>query len=198
MSDNASNASPRANLRIVAMCLLMVGCMGGLAFASVPLYRLFCQVTGYGGTTQRAEQPTAPAIDKLVTVRFDANVRGGLGWKFEPQVRSVTVRLGETIQANYIAENTGTTASTGTATFNVTPQATGSFFNKIACFCFTETTLQPGEKMVMPVVFFVDPAILDEVETRGVHTITLSYSFFPVEKPLAATRDETNSGASGG
>jgi len=198
MNENATSPSSRSNLRIVAMCLLMVGSMGGLAFASVPLYRLFCQVTGYGGTTQRAEAPSAPAIDKLVTVRFDANVRGGLGWKFQPEVRSVTVRLGETIQANYIAENTGDRPSTGSATFNVTPQSTGSFFNKVQCFCFTETTLQPGEKMVMPVVFFVDPAILDETETKDVHTITLSYSFFPVEKPLAATQEKTNSGASGG
>ena len=192
------NSGTGGNLRVVAICLLLVGGMGGLAYASVPLYRLFCQVTGFGGTTQRAEAPTRAPIDQTVRVRFDANVRG-LPWSFAPEQREIEVRLGETVQVNYLAENTGDVATTGSATFNVTPQKTGAFFNKIACFCFTETTLEPGEKMEMPVVFFVDPEMLDYEESRGVRTITLSYTFFEVEpKPLAGRQDEAGTETSGG
>lgn len=197
-APQGSTTGNRGNLRILVMCLTMVASMGALAYASVPLYRLFCQVTGYGGTTRVAAAPAGEISDREITVRFDANIRG-LGWTFKPEQRSVTVRLGETVMINYVAVNEGDTATTGSATFNVTPQATGSFFNKVQCFCFTETTLQPGEKLQMPVVFFVDPDILNYTETKDVHTITLSYTFFPVEaKPVAARRDETGSGAAGG
>ena len=194
-SDSRKGAS---NLRVLVACLSLVVGMGALSYASVPLYQLFCQVTGYGGTTQRSQAATAPIVDRTVTVRFDSNVRG-LPWEFKPEQREVTVRLGESATVSYFAVNTGETATTGSATFNVTPQATGSFFNKIECFCFTETTLQPGVRLEMPVVFFVDPEMLDYDESRGVNTITLSYTFFPVAaKPLASRSGEERVGKAGG
>lgn len=188
-----------ANLRVVAVCLVLLAAMGGAAAASVPLYRIFCQVTGYGGTTRVATATGHNAIDRKVTVRFDANVAPGLRWKFFPLKRSVTVKLGENAEAKFIAENLGDKPVTASATFNVTPQQTGSYFNKIQCFCFTETTLKPGEKLEMPVIFFVDPDIVNSEESAGVKTITLSYTFFPAEdQPVAASQLERPSGSTGG
>lgn len=189
MSEENGKESVRSNLRVAVMCMSMVAGMAGLAYASVPLYDLFCRVTGYGGTTQRAENSNGiPIIDEKVTVRFDANTGRGLEWNFEPVQRSVTLRFGEQMQVSYRATNTSDRPLTGTASFNVTPQAAGIYFNKIECFCFTETTLQPGETMEMPVVFFVDPDMIGEAETRSTRTITLSYTFFetePADKPVA-------------
>jgi cytochrome c oxidase assembly protein subunit 11 len=155
--------------------------MLGLAFASVPLYRLFCQVTGFGGTTQRAIAPSTTTIDRHVTVRFDANVSNGLRWSFEPVVRTVDLQLGENRVVAYRATNVSDKPLTGTASFNVTPDAAGAYFNKIECFCFTEQTLKPGESIEMPVSFYVDPEFANERATRGISQITLSYTFFPVE-----------------
>jgi len=175
----------RSNLMIAGACAAFFAGMVGVAFAAVPLYEMFCQVTGYGGTTQRVEQYSSTILDKNVRVRFDANVRG-LAWDFEPQQRSVTIKIGETTQVHYEAVNRGSTPTTGTATFNVVPEQAGAYFMKMECFCFTDTELQPGEVMDMPVVFYVDPAI---VEIGDVGTITLSYTFFPTAegtRPLAA------------
>jgi cytochrome c oxidase assembly protein subunit 11 len=155
----------------------------------VPLYQLFCQVTGFAGTTQRATKPSARILDKSITVRFDATVGPGLGWTFEPVERMQTLRIGETGLAHYRATNTSTVAVTGTATYNVTPDQAGIFFNKLACFCFTEQTLQPGESVDMPVSYFVDPAIIDDKTTAKITTITLSYTFYPVAKPGKATAE---------
>ena len=146
--------------------------MGGMAYAAVPLYELFCQVTGYGGTTQRAEQYSDTILDRTVKVRFDSNVNG-LPWTFRPKQREVEVRIGETIQIEYIATNNSERTTSGQATYNVTPQTAGAFFNKVECFCFTEMSLEPGESIDMPVVFFVDPAIVDQRETQNIETITL-------------------------
>jgi cytochrome c oxidase assembly protein subunit 11 len=189
----------RRHLQVLAACVAVVAGMGGLAYASVPLYELFCQVTGYGGTTRRVENVTVPVLDKRVTVRFDANVRSGLNWKFYPAQRQVTARFGETVQVLYYAENFGDTTSTGTATFNVTPQQAGAYFNKLQCFCFTDTVVKPGEKLEMPVVFFVDPELVETEEGKDVTTITLSYTFFGKdgEKPLAS-KAKTTTGAAGG
>lgn len=182
--NKAGNAS-----RVVVMCLSIVVGMAGLAYAAVPLYDLFCRVTGYGGTTQQASGTEGiEVLDRSITVRFDANISGGLDWEFKPVERDVTLKIGESTQVAYIARNTSEKPLTGSATFNVTPQAAGAYFNKIQCFCFTETTLQPGEEIVMPVVFFVDPAITEYRETENINTITLSYTFFglqPEEKPFA-------------
>ena len=174
----------RSNVRIAFLCLAFFSAMIGLAYASVPLYQLFCQVTGYGGTTQRADLAATTILDKTINVRFDANVGdSALGWSFKPVERQVTLKIGETTQISYEAVNTLDVPTTGTATFNVTPQAAGAYFNKVQCFCFTETTLQPGEKLDMPVVFFVDPDIVDAVETKNIGTITLSYTFFEMCEP---------------
>lgn len=180
-----------ANMRIVIACSAFVASMVGVSFAAVPLYQLFCQVTGYGGTTQRVEQMSETILDRKIKVRFDANVAGGLPWDFKPVEREVELKIGETVQISYTAENISNQSTYGQATFNVTPMAAGAFFNKIQCFCFTETELKPGETMDMPVVFFVDPAIVDDLDAKDVTTITLSYTFFPhaSEKPVAAVAE---------
>jgi len=189
----------RANRRVAVACVSAVAVMVGMAYAAVPLYNLFCRVTGYAGTTQVAVNSEGiRIIDREVKVRFDANIEKGFGWEFAPVQRDVALKLGETREIAYRARNLTDKPLTGTATFNVTPQSAGAYFNKIECFCFTETTLQPGEELIMPVVFFVDPDMADTEETRDIHTITLSYTFFEretEEKPLAVLsepqRDET-------
>jgi cytochrome c oxidase assembly protein subunit 11 len=153
--------------------------MIGLAYAAVPLYRIFCQVTGYGGTTQAADAGSEVVLDRMVTIRFDANTARGMAWNFQAEQRQMTLRIGETGLAFYRASNPTTKAITGTATFNVTPPQAGAYFNKIECFCFTEQTLEPGASADMPVSFFVDPAIVDDPDVASVGTITLSYTFFP-------------------
>lgn len=179
-----SGKAPAKNRRLLIMCVGIVMGMTGLAYAAVPLYDVFCRVTGYGGTTRVASAGTGVQIvDRDVRVRFDANTSGKMNWEFEPIQRDVTLKLGESTQIAYRAKNLSSAQVTGSATFNVTPQSAGAYFNKIQCFCFTETTLQPGEEMEMPVVFYVDPAILDYHETKDIHTITLSYTFFPIENP---------------
>ncbi|OCW55620.1 cytochrome c oxidase assembly protein [Hoeflea olei] len=177
-----------ANGRIVLACSAFVISMVGVSYAAVPLYQLFCQVTGYGGTTQRVEQMSDTILDRTIKVRFDSNVAAGLPWKFKPVDREVEIRIGETVQIAYTAENLSQDSTYGQATFNVTPMSAGAYFNKIQCFCFTENELKPGETMNMPVVFFVDPAIVDDPDAKDVNTITLSYTFFPQEpqNPVAA------------
>lgn len=185
--------SQRANRRIAVACVSAVAGMLGMAYAAVPLYDMFCRVTGYAGTTQVAVNSEGiRIIDRKVTVRFDANIEKGFNWEFAPVQRDVTLKLGETRKITYRAKNLGNKTMTGTATFNVTPQSAGAYFNKIECFCFTETTLQPGEELIMPVVFFVDPDMADTQETGNIHTITLSYTFFEQEaeeKPLAVLKE---------
>jgi cytochrome c oxidase assembly protein subunit 11 len=163
-----------------AACTVFVAGMIGMSFAAVPLYRIFCEVTGYAGTTQRADAAPDTTLDRTVTVRFDANVGNGLGWSFRPKQREVKVRLGEIGEAVYIAENRTRLVSSGTATFNVAPGEAGLYFSKIACFCFSEQTLAAGEVVEMPVTFFVDPALADDPDLAGTDTITLSYTFYPV------------------
>ena len=154
--------------------------MIGLAYASVPLYRMFCQVTGFGGTTQRIANNATTAIDRTVTVRFDANVAPGLTWTFEPLTKPLDIKLGETAVAMYRATNTSGMPTTGTAAYNVVPDKAGVFFNKLACFCFTEQVLAPGQSVDMPVQFFVDPAMATDKDGNRINEITLSYTFFPV------------------
>lgn len=183
-----------SNRAVAIACLAFFGGMIGMSYAAVPLYQLFCQVTGYGGTTQRVEQYSDVVLDREITVRFDANVAGGLPWEFKPAQRAVTLRIGETALVGYDAANLTGRPSGGRATFNVSPHLAGAYFNKLECFCFTDTTLQPGEKMEMPVVFYVDPAIAEVPELKNLKTITLSYTFFPMEAdaPLAAAPDSTD------
>jgi cytochrome c oxidase assembly protein subunit 11 len=190
-SNKTEQKKKTGNGAVVAMCCSFVIGMGAMAYAAVPLYEMFCKATGYGGTTQRVEQASDVILDQTIKVRFDANTGPGLPWTFEPVQREVELKIGETVQILYKARNNSSKATTGQATFNVTPEQTGAYFNKVQCFCFTETTLQPGEEMEMPVVFFVDPEIVKAVETKGIHTITLSYTFYPHEasKPVASAAD---------
>jgi cytochrome c oxidase assembly protein subunit 11 len=170
------------NKRVALASGAVIAGMVGLTAASVPLYQMFCQVTGYGGTTQRAtevpevgpEGPQGPPI----TVSFNADVAPDLPWRFRPVQRSVVVRPGEERLAFYEAVNRGTEPVVGTATFNVTPFSAGAYFNKLQCFCFTEQVLEPGQQVEMPVSFFVDPAMLDDPDGAEVREITLSYTFF--------------------
>lgn len=183
----STTTSPRptkvSNRTILVSCVVFFSCMIGVAYASVPLYRLFCQVTGFGGTTQVAEAAADTVLDRTIKVRFDANVAGGLPWEFRPLQREVEVRIGEVTEVAYRSANPSATPTVGTASYNVTPQAAGAYFNKMHCFCFEEQTLAAGEATDMPVVFFVDPAIVDAPETRGLETVTLSYTFYPVDEP---------------
>ncbi len=169
--------------RTALLAGLLVCGMTGLAFASVPLYRIFCQVTGFGGTTQMAVGEEAPgAVGHLISVRFDANRSPALPWRFEPVETQRRVAIGARNIALYTARNLSDRPVTGTATFNVTPSQAGQYFTKIQCFCFTEQRLAPGQEVSMPVVFYVDPAILDDPAARGISEITLSYTFYPVDR----------------
>jgi cytochrome c oxidase assembly protein subunit 11 len=168
--------------RLVVLLVLLTAGMAGLAYASVPLYRLFCEATGYGGATRRATAQSDNTVDRQITVRFDANTSSGLNWNFQPEQREVTLKIGENGLAFYRATNKSSAPLTGTATFNVTPEIAGSYFNKVQCFCFTEQTLAPGQTADFPVSFFVDPAILNDADARDIEEITLSYTFFRVNK----------------
>lgn len=168
------------NLRTAFLGVGAVVAMGGLGFASVPLYRMFCEVTGLNGTTQRGDR--APGrVGEKVTVAFDSNVGKGLAWQFAPEQRSQTIDIGGRSMAFYSATNSSDRPITGTATFNVTPAVAGKYFTKIECFCFTEQTLDPGQSMRMPVIYYVDPKILNDPDTKDVEEITLSYTFYPVD-----------------
>lgn len=172
-------APRRRNTATAGLLLGVVAAMLGLTAASVPLYRLFCQVTGYGGTTQRAgAAPQREVAGRLITVRFDANIAVDLGWEFAPLQPSVVVHPGEEKVVAYRARNLSREPLTGTATYNVTPAKTGIYFDKLQCFCFTRQYLAPGESADLAVKFFVDPAIADDPDTRDVDTITLSYTMF--------------------
>jgi len=166
--------------------------MLGLAYASVPLYRLFCQVTGFGGATIRVDENAAPkVVDKVIKVRFDANVAPGLAWTFKPVQTQATIRIGERKMAFYQATNLTDKPITGMATYNVSPDTAGGYFMKIHCFCFDQQTLQPGETVDMPVSYYIDPAILDDQSARRIDEITLSYTFFPQEEETNKTAANT-------
>ncbi len=168
----------RKNRLFLAGLFGLVFGMVGLAYASVPLYALFCQVTGFGGTTQRAEAAPVRQVDRSIKVRFNADVNQSLPWRFKPEQRELTVKLGETGLAAYQAVNRADRPTVGTALYNVTPDKAGKYFNKIECFCFTEQVLEPGQSVDMPVAFFVDPSLADDPAMEDVTTITLSYTFF--------------------
>lgn len=167
--------------RTALLASLGVVGMAGLGFASVPLYRVFCQVTGLNGTTQIAAAAPGAVQGKIVTVAFDSNVSKAMPWQFAPEQRSERAALGARKMAFFTAKNLSDQPITGTATFNVTPAQAGKYFNKIQCFCFSEQTLKPGEEVRMPVVYFVDPALATDPDTRTVEEITLSYTFYPVD-----------------
>lgn len=172
------NRNSKTALTVCAVVASMVG----MSFAAVPAYRAFCQITGFDGTTQRADAPSRTVIDRKVTVRFDATTADGLPWRFKPQQVSQSSKVGQTNLAYYTATNESDEPVIGTATFNVQPAKAGLYFRKIECFCFTEQVLLPGETMDMPVTYFVDPAIEDDDNLDDVFEITLSYTFYRDEK----------------
>lgn len=191
--------SSASNKSVLVLCLVFVGCMVGMAYAAVPLYRLFCQVTGYNGTTQRVEQYSDVILDQKVRVTFDANTSDALNWEFRPVQRYIDVKIGETVEVKFVASNRSSVPTTGSAVFNVTPMEAAAYFNKVECFCFTKTTLLPGENYEMPVVFYIDPEIVKQRRTRDLTTLTLSYTFYPAEaeKPVASLQGKSESGESG-
>lgn len=193
LADDTTRRNARTGLlAFVGACAML-----GLGYASVPLYRLFCQVTGFGGTTMQASESDAAraaalATGQKISIRFDASAAMGMPWSFRPSQATDTVTIGERDIATYIARNDSEQPITGMATFNVTPEQAGKYFNKIQCFCFTEQTLAPGQEVVMPVLYYVDPAMLDDPNMQGVEQITLSYTFHRASDPAAPAAPRDN------
>lgn len=187
----------RSNInRTAARLAGVVVVMGALAWASIPLYSWFCQLTGFGGTTGVAERAPAETLDRIVKVRFDAGTDRDMPWQFKPVVRTMELRVGETALAFFAAYNPTDRPVAGQASYNVTPYAAGGYFQKIECFCFTEQVLAPGERVEMPVTFFIDPDIVNDPEARYVHTITLSYTFHEIDLPEGHAALDQGPGAS--
>jgi cytochrome c oxidase assembly protein subunit 11 len=188
----------RRNARVGIMAAAGALAMLGLGYAAVPLYQMFCQVTGFGGTTMKATEADAAraaaiATGQKISVRFDASTAAGMPWAFKPVQATQTIAIGQRDIATYTARNDGSVPITGMATFNVTPEQAGKYFNKIQCFCFTEQTLAPGQEVIMPVLYYVDPAMLDDPNMAGVQQITLSYTFHRQREPQQlAALDGTN------
>lgn len=183
----------RTMRRTALACAGLAVGMVGLAYASVPLYDLLCRVTGFDGTPIVRASNGSSVVDRTITIRFDANVSPGLPWRFAPETPEVKVRLGETTTVAYKVTNTGNQASAGIATYNVQPDLAGAYFSKLECFCFTEQTLQPGETLESAVVFYVDPRLAEDADVRDLHSITLSYTYFPSKggKPVAEVTSST-------
>jgi cytochrome c oxidase assembly protein subunit 11 len=185
---NPSSPSSPRNIRWTALaCFGLAVGMVGLAYASVPLYDLFCRVTGFDGTPIVRTAPSGQVIDRTMSVRFDANVSPALRWRFAPETPEVTVKLGQTTTVLYRVTNDGPTATTGIANFNVQPGLGSAYFVKLECFCFTEQTLQPGETRESAVVFYVDPALVEDPNVKDLQSLTLSYTYFPAKagRPVA-------------
>lgn len=193
--NTASRSGVARDAAVAAVCGLVVVLMVGAAYAAVPFYNWFCRATGFNGTTQVATSaPSAAPLGRKIAIRFDSNVASGLPWKFEPEKTEIEVKIGEVVTAFYTVTNLSARTTTGQAAYNVAPLTVGAYFQKINCFCFTEQTMAPGESREMPVVFYVDPAIVNDSDNEGLNTITLSYTFYPVRdpagRPLAAGEAE--------
>lgn len=176
-------ARPNNNLKTALMAGALAASMVGVGFAAVPLYRIFCETTGFGGTTMRVSEAQADAVqvtDKPIIIRFDANHRSDLPWEFRPEQPTDKISVGARDMQVFIAKNLSDRDVTGTATFNVVPELAGKYFNKVQCFCFTQQTLKSGEQVRMPVLYYVDPKILTDPDTKDIQEITLSYTFYPV------------------
>ncbi len=194
--------SPRGlgrDAMVAAVCGFVVVLMVGASYAAVPFYNWFCRTTGFNGTTQVATSaPAAAPLSRKIAVRFDSNVAGGLPWKFEPEQTEIEIGIGQVVTVYYEVTNQSARSTTGQAAYNVAPLTVGAYFQKINCFCFTEQTMAPGEKRQMPVVFYVDPALVADHDNDGLNTITLSYTFYPVHdpapKPLAASEPDKPKG----
>src|SRR5436190_2705883 len=185
------------DLLVGFLCGGMVAAMIGASFAAVPFYSWFCRTTGYGGTTQVAKAAPAQISERTITVRFDSNVAAGLPWRFDPERRSIDVKLGQVVTVYYAVTNEAARATIGQAGYNVSPPTAGIYFEKINCFCFTEQTMKPGEKRDMAVVLYVDPKLAKDHEQDGVNSITLSYTFYPAKEPVAPVAQSAESEKSG-
>jgi cytochrome c oxidase assembly protein subunit 11 len=184
---SSQKAKPRLgrDAAVAAICGLVVVLMVGASYAAVPFYNWFCRATGFNGTTQVATStPASAPLARKIAVRFDANVAGGLPWKFEPEQTEIEVNIGQVVTVYYTVTNQSARTTTGQAAYNVAPLTVGAYFQKINCFCFTEQTMAAGEKREMPVVFYVDPSIASDHDNDGLNTITLSYTFYPVRDPV--------------
>jgi cytochrome c oxidase assembly protein subunit 11 len=195
----ASRRGLTRDATVAAICGFVVVLMVGASYAAVPFYNWFCRATGFNGTTQVAEAaPTAAPLERTIAVRFDSNVAGGLPWKFEPEQTEIQVKIGQVVTVYYTVTNQSARTTTGQAAYNVAPLTVGAYFQKINCFCFTEQTMAPGETRQMPVVFYVDPALVKDSDNDGLNTITLSYTFYPVRdpapKPVAAVEPDKRKG----
>jgi cytochrome c oxidase assembly protein subunit 11 len=187
----------RRDLLVAFLCGGLVAVMVGLSFAAVPLYSWFCRTTGFGGTTQVAHAAPTHISTRTITVRFDSNVAAGLPWSFEPERRTIDVKLGEVVTIYYKVTNESARVTTAQAGYNVSPPTVGIYFEKINCFCFTQQTMKPGEKRDMAVVFYVDPKLVKDSELDGLNDITLSYTFYPVrepEQPVASSAESEKTG----
>jgi len=181
-AGKSDRLTARANRTVAIACLAFVVSMVAMAYAAVPIYQIFCQATGYGGTPRRVASASATVGERSVDIRFDANTASGLPWDFAPVQDKVTVRLGETTTVAYRATNRSDRTMRAQAAFNVTPDAAGAYFNKIECFCFTQSVLKAGETVELPIVFFIDPAYVNAKELKKITTLTLSYTFFPLDE----------------
>ncbi|HZS64791.1 MAG TPA: cytochrome c oxidase assembly protein [Xanthobacteraceae bacterium] len=181
--DDQSMRRRSRDLVIAACCGAFVAAMVGAAYAAVPLYNWFCRTTGFGGTTQVSHRAPDHVLDRKITVRFDANVEGGLPWKFRPEQNSIDVRIGQVVTIFYKVTNLSARETAGQAGYNVSPPQTGLYFQKINCFCFTEQRFAPGETRDLPVVFYIDPKIAKDSEQDSLNTITLSYTYYPAREP---------------
>ncbi len=189
--SDRTEAARRRNARVALICFAGFAFMVGAAFAAVPIYRAFCQMTGFDGTTQRATAASDKVLDRELLIRFDANVRD-LPWTFTAEQTSQTLKIGETGLAFFKVTNTSDQAVTGRATYNVVPEQVGPYFMKLQCFCFSEQTIGPGQTVEFPMVYFVDPKFADDIDTKGKQDVTLSYTFYPVEAPAKAQASATS------
>ncbi len=196
-THSPGSAQRKRDIMLAAACGAFAALMVGAAFAAVPLYDWFCRTTGFGGTTQVATYAPDQVLGRKITVRFDANVAGGLPWKFAPERNSLNVRIGQVVTVFYTVTNEAARDTVGQASYNVTPPTTGAYFQKINCFCFTEQHFKAGETRELPVVFYIDPALAQDAEQDGLNTITLSYTYYPVRAPEQPVAASTQTGSSG-
>jgi cytochrome c oxidase assembly protein subunit 11 len=190
-------ASPRRDIAVAGACGVFVGAMVAASYAAVPFYDWFCRTTGFAGTTQVATAAPSQVLDRTVTVRFDANVGAGLPWRFTPEKNSIEVKLGEVITVDYIVTNLAARETLGVAAYNVAPLNYGAYFQKINCFCFNEQRMKAGETRHMSVVFYVDPEMAKDPDTKIRDTITLSYTFYPQREPQRPVADRSATARSG-
>jgi cytochrome c oxidase assembly protein subunit 11 len=197
MTTRPQHPSRIRDAAVAGACGAFVALMVGASYAAVPLYDWFCRTTGFAGTTQVATAAPSQVLDRTVTVRFDANVGAGLPWRFVPEKNSIEAKLGEVITFDYIVTNQAARETLGTAAYNVAPLNYGAYFQKINCFCFSEQRMKPGETRTMTVVFYVDPAMADDPDTKIRDTITLSYTFYPQREPARPVADRSAGGRAG-